>query len=74
MSILDLFRLDGQVAVVTGGSKGIGKAIATLYASEGAKVIIVYHHDDVSAKGTKDEIERSGGCVSIFKGDEVKGN
>ena len=38
MSILDLFRLDGQVAVVTGGASGIGAAVADAYREVGATV------------------------------------
>ena len=40
MSILDLFRLDGQVAVVTGGASGIGAAVADAYREVGAVVEI----------------------------------
>jgi 7-alpha-hydroxysteroid dehydrogenase len=40
MSILQRFRLDGQVAVITGAGRGIGAAIALAYAEAGAKVVL----------------------------------
>ena len=39
-------KLDGQVAVVTGGSLGIGKSIAVLYAQEGADVVIISRKEE----------------------------
>jgi 7-alpha-hydroxysteroid dehydrogenase len=40
MSVLNLFKLDGQVVIVTGGGAGIGKAIAELFAQAGASVVV----------------------------------
>jgi NAD(P)-dependent dehydrogenase (short-subunit alcohol dehydrogenase family) len=59
-------RLKGKVAIVTGGDSGIGRAVAALYAREGADVAIVYlcEHDD--AAETKAIVEREGGhCLTI---------
>ncbi len=39
MTVLDLFRLDGQVAIVTGASRGLGAAMAEALEEAGAKVV-----------------------------------
>src|SRR5215204_5651151 len=50
MSILDLFRLDGRVAVVTGSGRGIGRAIALALADAGADVVVTARRaDEVAA-------------------------
>ena len=46
MSILDQFRLDGQVAVVTGGGRGIGEGIALGLAEAGADVVLAARRTD----------------------------
>jgi 2-deoxy-D-gluconate 3-dehydrogenase len=46
--ILDQFRLDGQVAVVTGGNRGLGMGIATALSEAGADIVSIQHTDDVS--------------------------
>jgi len=53
-------KLEGRKAVVTGGSRGIGRAIALMYAKEGADVLVNYHSNDAAAKDTVAEIEKLG--------------
>ena len=51
---MDEFRLDGQVAVITGGSKGIGKAIAVAFARAGADVVLAARNPDDLAGAAED--------------------
>jgi 3-oxoacyl-[acyl-carrier protein] reductase len=53
-------KLEGKKAVVTGGSRGIGRAIALMFAKEGADVLVNYHSNDAAAKDTVAEIEKLG--------------
>lgn len=62
-------RLEGKVAIITGGDSGIGRAVALAYAKEGAKVVIVYNIADKDANDTKDAIEAYKGEVLLVKGD-----
>jgi NAD(P)-dependent dehydrogenase (short-subunit alcohol dehydrogenase family) len=57
-----VFRLDGKVAVVTGGTGGIGAAICTLYANVGANVAVV-DLDAGQAQALADEINKAGGTA-----------
>ena len=64
-----LDRLTGKVAVVTGGSRGIGRAIALRLAQEGAAVVINYNGSKERAQEVKTEIESAGGTAQIMQCD-----
>ncbi|MBU3089751.1 elongation factor P 5-aminopentanone reductase [Clostridium gasigenes] len=61
--------LRGKVALVTGASRGIGKAIALELSRDGASVIINYSKDDNGAELTLVEIIANGGSAKLLKGD-----
>lgn len=59
--------LSGQTAVVTGGSRGIGRAIALELARQGANVIINYNGSAQKSEEVKREIEENGGTAEIMQ-------
>jgi 3-oxoacyl-[acyl-carrier protein] reductase len=60
-----MFRLDGKVAVVTGGSRGIGRAISLCLAKAGAHVVVNFAGNEAAAKATLAAIEADGGHGEI---------
>jgi 3-oxoacyl-[acyl-carrier protein] reductase len=61
--------LKDQVAVVTGGSRGIGRAIVVALAKDGAKVAFVYRGNADAAKALEGEVTAAGGVAKAYQGD-----
>ena len=61
-----MFRLDNKVVVITGGGSGIGKAISTTFAKQGA-IVYILEMDEKNAASTVEEITTEGGKGNFFK-------
>jgi len=62
-------QLKNKSVLLTGADSGIGKAVALLFAEEGADIAIIYHHEDQDADKTKNEILALGRRCILFPGD-----
>ena len=62
-------NLSGKVILVTGASRGLGRAIAIELASKGAAIAINYSKDDEGAKATLENVIKNGGYGKLFKKD-----
>ncbi len=62
-------KLEGMAALVTGGDSGIGRAVAVLFAREGADVAIVYLSEDDDAEETRRAVEAEGRRALLIPGD-----
>lgn len=62
-------KLEGKVAIITGGDSGIGRAVAVHYAREGCDVAIAYRSESSDAQKTRQLVEEEGHKCLLFEGD-----
>lgn len=67
-------KLKNKVALITGGDSGIGKAVALLFAKEGADIVISFLSETKDAKQTQKEVEAFSRKCTLIKGDLSKEN
>lgn len=62
-------KLEGKVALITGGDSGIGRAVAVAFAKEGAHISVIYLNEHEDAQKTKSLLESEGGTCTTIAGD-----
>lgn len=65
-------KVQGKIAIVTGGARDLGRAISVKLAAEGAKVCVNYFDNEQDAKDTLDIISKAGGEAIMVQGDMTK--
>jgi NAD(P)-dependent dehydrogenase (short-subunit alcohol dehydrogenase family) len=74
MNVLDTFRLDGKTALVTGGTKGLGTAMARALAQAGANIVLCSRHGDEARQAAREIAESSGRRAAGFEADITRGD
>jgi glucose 1-dehydrogenase len=69
---MDMGRLAGRVAIVTGAGSGIGQGVAKRLGCEGAKVVVDYVGDPAGAEETRQAIEQAGGDGEVVQADVTR--
>ena len=67
-----MINLKGKVAIVTGGTRDIGRSCSVKLAAAGAKVVVNYHSNKAAGEETVATIEKAGGTAVLVKGDMTK--
>jgi len=65
-------RLEGKIAVISGGDSGIGRAVALAFVAEGASVVLAYYDEKKDARETKELVEKAGGECLLISADVSK--
>jgi len=65
----ETLALENRVALVTGGSRGIGRAVAVELAARGAAVVVNYHRSSAAAEEVVRQIQEAGGKAASFQAD-----
>ena len=73
MSVLDRFRVDGRVALVTGGSRGLGRMMVETLVEVGASVVLTSRNTEAAEKVAREISEKTGATVVGLGCDAVRG-